>query len=59
MNHLGKISFKYDVDLQIALHEFMGSFENVYDTFILKLSDKEKIKINEFKKRRTNYFKNN
>jgi hypothetical protein len=55
MNHLGKISFKYDVDLQIALHEFMGSFENVYDTFILKLSDKEKIKIDEIKKRKVYY----
>jgi len=55
MNHLGKISFKYDVDLQIALHKFMGSFENVYDTFILKLSDKEKIKIDEIKKRKVYY----
>jgi len=55
MNHLGKISFKYDVDLQIALHEFMGNFENVYDTFDLKLSGKEKIKINEIKKRKVNY----
>jgi len=52
MNHLGKISFKYDVDLQIALHEFMGSFENVYDKFSLKLSDKEKIKIDEIKKKK-------
>jgi len=59
MNNTGKTSYKYDVELQESLFEFMGSFENVYDTFSLKLSDKEKIKINEFKKRRTNYFKNN
>jgi len=55
MNHLGKTSFKYDVDLQIALHEFMGSVENAYDLFSLKLSGKEKIKINEIKKRKVNY----
>jgi hypothetical protein len=53
MNHLGKSSFKYDVDLQIALHEFMGNFENVYDTFSLKLSGKEKIKIDEIRKRKS------
>ena len=55
MNHLGKTSYKYDVELQESLFEFIGSFDNVYDTFILKLSDKEKIKIDEIKKRKVYY----
>lgn len=40
---------------QMSLFEFIGSVENPYGVFSLKLSEKEKIKINEFRKRKVKY----
>jgi hypothetical protein len=53
MKNLGKTSYKFDVEFQESLFEFMGNFENVYDTFSLKLLGKEKIKIDEIRKRKS------
>lgn len=45
MNCKNQTSYKFDVEFQKALFDFMGDIEDVYDTLNLKLSDKEKTKI--------------
>jgi hypothetical protein len=52
---MNNTNYKLFPIFQISLFEFMGSVENAYDVFSLKLSGKEKIKINEIKKRKVNY----
>ena len=52
---MNNTNYKLFPIFQMSLFEFMGSLENVYDTFNLKLSDKEKIKIYEIRKRKANY----
>jgi hypothetical protein len=49
MNHKNQTSYKFDVEFQKSLFDFMGDIENIYDTLNLKLSDKEKIKIEQFR----------
>jgi len=45
MNYQNKTSYKYDPEFQMALFDFMGTIDNVYESLDLKLSDREKIKI--------------
>ena len=40
-----KTNYKYDPKFQMALFDFMGTIDNVYESLDLKLSDREKIKI--------------
>lgn len=49
MNHKNQTSYKFDVQFQKYLFDFMGNIENIYDTLNLKLSDKEKEKIEQFR----------
>ena len=51
MNHQNKTSYKYDPEFQMALFDFMGTIDNVYESLDLKLSDKEKSKIQEIRNR--------
>ena len=51
MNHQNKTSYKYDPEFQSALFDFMGTIDNVYESFDLKLLDKEKAKIQEIRNR--------
>ena len=45
-------SYKYNPELQNALFDFIGTIEDVYGTFELKLSDEEKSKIKKIRKKR-------
>jgi hypothetical protein len=40
-----KTSYKYNPEFQMALFDFMGTMDNVYESLDLKLSDREKLKI--------------
>ena len=51
MNHQNKTSYKYDPEFQMALFDFMGTIDNVYESLDLKLSDREKTKIQEIRNR--------
>jgi hypothetical protein len=46
-----KTNYKYDPEFQMALFDFMGTIDNVYEETDLKLSDKEKAKIQEIRNR--------
>jgi hypothetical protein len=45
-------SYKYNPELQNALFDFIGTIEDVYGTFELKLSDEEKSKIKKIREKR-------
>ena len=45
-------SYKYNPELQNALFDFIGTIEDVYVTFELKLSDEEKSKIKKIREKR-------
>ena len=51
MNHQNKTSYKYDPEFQSALFDFMGIVDNVYESLDLKLSDREKTKLEEIRNR--------
>ena len=51
MNHQNKTSYKYDHEFQMALFVFMGTIDNVYEETDLKLSDREKTKLEEIRNR--------
>jgi hypothetical protein len=51
MNHQNKTSYKYDPEFQSALFDFMGTIDNVYESLDLKLSDREKIKLEDIRNR--------
>ena len=51
MNHQNKTSYKYDPEFQMALFDFMGTIDNVYESLDLKLSDREKTKLEEIRNR--------
>jgi hypothetical protein len=51
MNHQNKTSYKYDPEFQSALFDFMGIVNNVYESLDLKLSDREKAKLEEIQNR--------
>jgi len=51
MNHQNKTSYKYDPEFQMALFDFMGTVDNVYESLNLKLSDREKTKLEEIRNR--------
>ena len=46
-----KTNYKLFPDFQSALFDFMGTIDNVYESLDLKLSDKEKAKIQEIRNR--------
>jgi hypothetical protein len=46
-----KTNYKLFPDFQMALFDFMGTISNVYEETDLKLSDKEKAKIQEIRNR--------
>lgn len=49
MNHKNQTSYKFDVEFQKALFDFMGDIENIYDKLNLKLSSREETKIEQFR----------
>jgi len=51
MNHQNKTSYKFNPEFQSALFDFMGTVDNVYESLDLKLSDREKTKIQEIRNR--------
>jgi hypothetical protein len=51
MNYQNKTSYKYDPEFQMALFDFMGTIDNVYESLDLKLSDREKTKLEEIRNR--------
>jgi len=51
MNHQNKTSYKYDPEFQMALFDFMGTIDDVYEETDLKLSDREKTKLQEIRNR--------
>jgi hypothetical protein len=46
-----KTNYKYDPEFQMALFDFMGTVDNVYESLDLKLSDREKAKLQEIRNR--------
>jgi hypothetical protein len=51
MNYQNKTSYKYDPEFQLALFDFMGTIDNVYEKIDIKLSDREKNKLEEIRNR--------
>ena len=44
-SNLNITSYKYDPELQLALFNFMGTIDDIYETLDLKFTNEEKIKI--------------
>jgi hypothetical protein len=51
MNNQNKTSYKFNPEFQSALFDFMGTVDNVYESLDLKLSDREKTKLEEIRNR--------
>jgi hypothetical protein len=51
MNYQNKTSYKFNPEFQSALFDFMGTVDNVYQSLDLKLSDREKTKLQEIRNR--------
>ena len=47
-------SYKYDPELQVALFNFMGTIDDIYETLDLKFTNEEKIKIQAIRDKRGN-----
>ena len=47
-------SYKYDPELQVALFNFMGTIDDIYETLDLKFTKEEKIKIQAIRDKRGN-----
>ena len=47
-------SYKYNPELQVALFNFMGTIDDIYETLDLKFTNEEKIKIQVIRDKRGN-----
>ena len=53
-SNLNITSYKYDPELQVALFDFMGTIDDIYETLDLKFTKEEKIKIQAIRDKRVN-----
>lgn len=53
-SNLNITSYKYDPELQVALFNFMGTIDDIYETLDLKFTNEEKIKIKAIRDKRGN-----
>jgi hypothetical protein len=52
MDKIKKTSFKYDLEIQSALFDFIGTIDNIYDALDLEFTNDEAIKIEEIQGKR-------